>query len=201
MTIHPFRDLWLKALALVFAVMLWLSVSGEPIVERRLDVPLEFENVPVGLEVVGTPPDTVSVRVRGAASVVGRLDAGSVVARLDLADARPGERFFDMFADRIEVPTGIEVSSVVPASVTLLLERTGATRSVPTDPQVERQPSDGLADGRVTIAPVAVRTVVDVGALAGLPPGRYNLPVVVESIPGLAGAKVDPPAVRVGPGR
>ena len=65
MAYHPFRDLWLKVVSVCLAVLLWMTVARDPVVERGLEIPLEFENVPIGLEIAGDPPDTVSVRVRG----------------------------------------------------------------------------------------------------------------------------------------
>ena len=63
----PFaRGLWLKALAVALAVLLRLVVAGDPIVERGLRVPLEFENLPGSVDILGEPPQTVQVRVRGA---------------------------------------------------------------------------------------------------------------------------------------
>ena len=59
---HPFRHLGLKTLAILLAALLWLTVSGEHIVERSLRVPLEFRNIPEALEIVGSAPDTVSQR-------------------------------------------------------------------------------------------------------------------------------------------
>ena len=56
---HPFRDMWFKVVSVVLAVLLWVTVTGEPVVERGLEIPLEFENVPVGLEIFGAPPDTL----------------------------------------------------------------------------------------------------------------------------------------------
>ncbi len=46
MRYHPFRNLGLKALSVAIALLLWLSVSGEQIVERSLRVPLELQNIP-----------------------------------------------------------------------------------------------------------------------------------------------------------
>ena len=48
------------------AVLLWLSVAGEETVERGLRVPLEFQQVPPGLELTGEPPTLVDVRLRGS---------------------------------------------------------------------------------------------------------------------------------------
>ena len=156
---HPFRDFWLKAVAVTLAVMLWLSVGDEPVVERGLDVPLEFENIPFGLRIVDDPPNTVRVRVRGSSSVVSRLEAGEVVAVLDLVDERAGQRLFDMFADRVVVPPGVEVSNVVPATVTLTLEAAGRARTVPVVPNIEGTPADGLVVGRITTIPATVDVV------------------------------------------
>jgi len=96
------RDLALKLLALALAVMFWIQVAGQPVVERGIDVPLGFENVPDRLYVGGDLPDSVRVRVRGAANIVSGLQPGDVVAAIDLAGERPGpRRLFDMFAGRV----------------------------------------------------------------------------------------------------
>ena len=44
-------DLGLKLLALALAIGLWITVAGEPVVERGLEVPLGFENIPDALQV------------------------------------------------------------------------------------------------------------------------------------------------------
>lgn len=159
MAYRPFNDFWLKGAAVALAVMLWLSVGGEPVVERGLDVPLEFENVPDGLEIVDSPPNTVRVHVRGSSGVVGRLGQGDVVAVLDLGDERAGQRLFDMFAQRVVVPPGVEVINVVPAAVTLTLERAGPARSVPVVPNIEGLPADGFTVGRITTTPITVDVI------------------------------------------
>ena len=61
-TIWPFRHLGLKALSLVLALLLWMIVSGEETVERGLRVPLELQQVPVGLELTGEVPATACSR-------------------------------------------------------------------------------------------------------------------------------------------
>ena len=156
MAYNPFRDLWLKLVAVVLAVLLWMTVAGEPVVERGLEIPLQFENVPVGLEIVGAPPETLRVRVRGPSSTVGRLEAGAIAAVLDLANEQAGRKPFDMFADRVEVPPGVEVTSVVPATVVLTIERLVTARTVPVVADIEGTPAPGRAIGRVTIDPATV---------------------------------------------
>ena len=44
MAYHPFRNPGLKVLSVSIAVLLWLTVAGEPMVVRSFRVPLEFQN-------------------------------------------------------------------------------------------------------------------------------------------------------------
>ena len=84
MAYHPFRHLGLKCVAIALATLLWLTVAGEHVVERSMRVPLEFRNIPSELEIVGDPPDSVDVRLRGSSAMLSRLEPGEVVAVLDL---------------------------------------------------------------------------------------------------------------------
>src|SRR5881392_3923827 len=114
MRYHPFRHLGLKILALALASLLWLTVAGEHVVERSLRVPLEFRNIPETLEIVGNAPDTVDVRLRGASALLSRMQAGEIVAVLDLGGARAGSRLFHIRAEDVRAPFGVEVAQVIP---------------------------------------------------------------------------------------
>lgn len=123
MAIAPFRDFSLKLLAVVIAVLLWLSVTDERIIERGFQVPLEFENVPRALRIAGDSPDALRVRLRGPADAVGGVEPDDLAAVLDLSGRQPGRHAFDMLAGRVRTPPGVEVTSVVPETVELLLEQ------------------------------------------------------------------------------
>lgn len=152
---YPFRHLPLKMLALALATLLWFSVSRDQDVERSLRVPLEYQYIPDELEIVGDPPGTVDVRVRGSSSTLGRLQAGDVVAVLDLRAARPGSRLFHLVPDQVRVPFGVTVSQVSPPTVSLTFERTG-TKVVPVVPAIEGEPAPGYVAGEVRCEPGTV---------------------------------------------
>ena len=76
MAYSPFRNIGLKFLSICIAALLWLVVAGDRVVERALRVPIEFQNLPQGLEIVGDPPEDVDVRLRGSSGTLGRLGAG-----------------------------------------------------------------------------------------------------------------------------
>lgn len=158
MTFNPFKHLWLKVLALLLASVLWLTVAGEHVVERSMRVPLELRNVPPQLEILGDPPMTVDVRVRGSSAVLGRMDPGDVVAILDLEGARPGSRLFHLRADEVKGPYGVEVAQLTPATIALQLEKS-ARRSVPVIAAVEGDPAPGFVTGRSTVTPPTVEVL------------------------------------------
>lgn len=155
MAYHPFRNPGLKVLSVGLAVLLWLAISRDQLVERSLRVPLEYQRIPEGLEIVGDPPATVDVRVRGASGALGRLEAGEVVAVLDLQGARPGQRLFHLLTDQVRSPFGIQVAQISPPTVSLEFERTGR-KTVPVNPAVEGEPAPGYVASRVTSNPPTV---------------------------------------------
>ncbi|MGH9370869.1 MAG: CdaR family protein [Vicinamibacterales bacterium] len=158
MAYHPFRHLGLKVVALALATLLWLSVAGEHIVERIIRVPLEFRNIPPQLEVVGDPPSTVDVRLRGSSALLSRLEAGEVVAVLDLANARPGSRLFHIRNDEVRSPYGVEVTQVVPGTLGIEFEKS-ARRVIPVVAPVEGDPQPGFVVGPVTAEPATVEVI------------------------------------------
>ena len=158
MRYNPFRNLGLKLLALTLAILLWLTVAGEHVVERSLRVPLEFRNVPQALEIVGNAPDTVDVRLRGSSALLSRIQPGEIVAVLDLAGARSGSRLFHIRADEVRAPFGVEVAQVIPSTLALELEKS-ARRTVPVLPATDGDPAPGYVTGKITSDPATVEIV------------------------------------------
>lgn len=167
MAYHPFRNLGLKFLSTAIACLLWLLVAGERVVERVLRAPVEFQNLPAGLELVGIPPDTVEVRLRGSSGALSRMASGDMAAVLDLRTARPGRRLFHVTPSQINVPYGIEVVQVGPSTLSVEFEMTGF-RTVPIEPVVEGKPADGFEVTRVTTEPQMVEVTGPESALRRL---------------------------------
>lgn len=158
MAVHPFRHLGLKVLAIALASLLWFTVAGEHVVERSLRVPLEFRNIPNDLEIVGSAPDNVDVRVRGSSALLSRVQAGEIVAVLDLSTARTGSRLFHIRSDEVRAPFGIEVAQVVPPTISIEVEKS-AQRKVPVVPATQGEPAPGFVAGRVSAEPATVDIV------------------------------------------
>jgi YbbR domain-containing protein len=155
MIYHPFRHLGLKALSVGIAVLLWLTVAGEPVVERGLRIPLELRGTPEELVLVEGPPSQVDVRVRGASSVLSHLDSGDVVAVLDVDRAGPGSHVFHLTPAQLRVPYGVDVIQVMPSSVTLKFDR-GGQKVVPIVAVTGGTPADGFEIGKIVLEPPTV---------------------------------------------
>jgi YbbR domain-containing protein len=154
----PFRHLWLKVLSVAVALLLWMVVSGEEIVERGLRVPLELQQVPANIELLGDVPTTVDVRVRGASGTLSRVGTGDVIAVLDLRTARTGRRLFPLGPDQVRVPFGVEVVQVTPSAVAMAFELS-ATRQVPVVPAVDGRPAPGFVIGPLAAVPRSVEVI------------------------------------------
>lgn len=167
MPLRPFANLPLKVISLLVAVVLWLAVSGQSTVERNIRVPLEYQNVPTGMEIVGDPPGSVDVRLRGSSGNLARVVQGDVVAALDLTNARPGTRIFNLHASEVRVPFGVQVVQVTPPTVSLDFEFSGQ-KVVPVSPVIEGDPETGFVVGRITTSPATVQVLGPVGRLEAL---------------------------------
>jgi len=161
----PFRHLGLKTLSVGIAILLWLFVSGDEIVERGLRVPLEFQQFPPGIEMMGEAPALVDVRVRGATTTLSQLGAGDIVAQLDLKAARAGRRLYQITPEQVRVPFGVQVVQVTPSAVALAFEMS-ATKQVPVVPEVEGDPAPGYVVGKTAVDPLMVDVVGPQSAVA-----------------------------------
>jgi YbbR domain-containing protein len=158
MSLWPFRHFGLKLLSVALAVLLWMVIAGEQTVERGLRVPLELQQFPAGVELLGEVPTTADVRVRGASGTLSRVATGDIVAVLDLRGAGPGRRLFHLTPEQVHAPVGVEVVQVTPSTVAMAFENT-ASRSVPIAPAIEGKPSPGYTVGQITVDPPTVEVV------------------------------------------
>lgn len=119
---HVWHNFGLKLVSLLAAVLLWAAVTREPMAEVAIQVPLEFQNAPEQLEISTETIPQVQVRVRGPVREVRDLSPSEVHAFIDLTQARPGERTYDLNAKRIHLPQGVEFVQAVPSQMRLTLD-------------------------------------------------------------------------------
>jgi YbbR domain-containing protein len=164
----PFlRNIGLKFLSLCIAGLLWLIVAGDRVVERAVRVPIEYENLPAGLEIVNTPVDMAEARVRGPSGALADLSPSDTAAVVDLRNARPGRRLYHLTPSTVKVPYGLDVVQVTPGTLSIEFENS-AVRVVQVRPSIEGKPAAGYEVKSVTADPPTVEVIGPESALRGL---------------------------------
>ncbi len=161
------RHAGLKLLSVVVATLLWMVVTGDPVVERTIRVGLELQRTPADFELVGGAPDTVAVRVRGSASRLSGLGPADLSAVVDLDGVRAGRRLFPLTPSQVTAPFGVDVMQVTPAALPLSFEAT-ASAIVPVRPRIEGTPVPGHSVTNVSVTPSQVRVEGPESAVRGV---------------------------------
>ena len=140
---HLLLHRWpLKLLSVVLAYAIWLTVTGESMIVNHFSVPLVV-SLSDNMTVVGSTPNQVSVRIRGRATSIRRLDPLNMRVNLDLNDSTTGERNFQFSpADLSGVPKGVIVERFEPARLALTLDNRMRT-ALPVFPSIDGNPADG----------------------------------------------------------
>lgn len=147
------HNFWLKILSVLIATGLWLAISPdqEP-AEVAVRVPIEFRDVPPNLEVSSVTIPEAQIRVRGPERLIRELRTTDIHAELELADAKPGERTFDLTAQQIRHQRDLHVVQVVPGQVHLSFD-TRLTREVEIHPRVTGNFVEGEQIVKVLVDP------------------------------------------------
>jgi hypothetical protein len=149
------HNLPLKLLALASAILLWYSVAHEPTVEMVFNVPVEFHNMPENIAVSAETVPTAHVRLRGPDRLLRGLEAPDIHPVIDVAELRrevAGERIYQLGADRVRVPAGVDVVEVHPSFFRLAFDRR-ARREVPVQARVIGELPTGYRIERITVVP------------------------------------------------
>lgn len=133
---YVLHNFWLKILSLLLAAGLWWEIAPdtEP-AEVALRAPVVFQHVPAHLEISSESIPEAQIRVRGPERTIRQLQANEVHAEIDLADAKAGERTYDLTSQLVRRPRDITVVQVVPSQLHLSFD-TRATREVDIRPRV-----------------------------------------------------------------
>jgi YbbR domain-containing protein len=152
---HVLHNLGLRLISVGLATGLWLALSREPIAEVAVDVPIEFRNIPANLEINSEHIPTAQIRLRGPERIVHRVRSSDVYVVINISDLKPGDRTFDLTAQQVRQPTGLEVVQVVPSEVHVGFDLR-LTRQVPIHPRVMGAFADGYQIGQITVEPSTI---------------------------------------------
>jgi uncharacterized protein (TIGR00159 family) len=119
--VRIFRELYMKIAALGVAGLIWSSIFMTGSSVRSYAVPIEFKNVPAGLEIVEPSNPLLSVRLRASTRLFGTLDESRLVARLDLKGMQEGTHKITIKTENLNLPPGFVLEQVLPTPLILRL--------------------------------------------------------------------------------
>jgi diadenylate cyclase len=126
-----FSNLTLKLGALGLASVIWsMSFLAAGTTIRSVSVPIEFSNVPPGMEIAQQSVDTLEIQLRGSPWIIDSVDLGNRIARFNLEKLGPGAHQLRLAPATLNLPPGVVVDHTTPTTIMVRLARSaGAGRS------------------------------------------------------------------------
>ncbi len=109
--------------SILIAIVLWVQVHGQGMGSVRMDVALQVRDVPTDMVIVNDLPDQVSITVSGLQAQLNSLEASDLFVSVDASTLNmPGviEQALDI--ETIDLPVGLKVEKIQPASVQLQVD-------------------------------------------------------------------------------
>lgn len=141
-----------KVLAGAFAMMMWIWVQSEQVVEERTRVRLDWK-FPEGLTPVEPPLESATVTVEGVQAFVRAVRQRDLSIPVDLSRAKEGQVELDLTERPIEgLPGHLRVVAIAPATLQLRLDRI-QKRRVPVAAATRGEPAEGWRVAGVRVQP------------------------------------------------
>ena len=151
-----FENKWLKIFSLVLAILLF-RFSNQPDSYVKIGgVPVEFQGIPPGMEIVNIDSPVVSVQVKGPQNMVTGLTSNQISVTANLSNKEQGERIAHLQTHNVKVPERIEVLNISPTTIRLRLEKT-ESRAVRVIPKIEGTLQPGLEIYETSIIPETIQ--------------------------------------------
>lgn len=192
-----FDNFLLKVLSIVASLALFSLVRGAEDAQRSVfvDVVVVLPTSATGRILLSDIPDRVRVTLRGSRALLNSIRRDDIPPIQVVLDD-PQARIFYLDPERIEIPAGVEITQIAPATIPLQwAERT--QRTLPVRPTIEGHPGEGLMlSGELHVRPQAVtvsgplpeispldHVTTDPIALTGLGAGRHERRVPLMRLP------------------
>ena len=147
-----FKNFGLKIASILLAIILWIFASSRGQSEKYIDLPLEFGNMPSGLELVESSDKFISLHIKGPERTIKNIKAQDIRAYIDLGKAKKGESIYYVTRDNIQVPNSITILNISPSSIKIITEKT-ATKTVEVTPVLTGELDKGYKVHNITVVP------------------------------------------------
>jgi YbbR-like protein len=149
------NNIELKIFSVILAVLIWYIILGQEITETMFFVPIEFQNVPKSLEIIGEYRKAVEITLKGPSAFLTRMSPHDVKVLLDLTTAVSGEKSFYANDLNIDVPLGLTITKINPPSMKMVFDII-ARKEVPIQPVLQGKVAYGYQLTTVGVKPRSI---------------------------------------------
>jgi YbbR domain-containing protein len=149
------ENLGLKTAAVLLSVVLWLFVTSRGQSEISIDAPVEFKNIPTGLEVVNHSVKVISLNIKGQERLIKNVKPSDLRVYIDLSKSKKGESIYYFTRDDIKLPHAITVMNISPSSIKVITKET-ITKTVKVRPVIIGDPEKGYYVKSISAVPQTV---------------------------------------------
>lgn len=117
------KNLKLKIISLILAVMCWFAVSYIGDTQIKVSVPVSLDNLGKEYIIKKTDSDNVLVAINGPVSVIKNLRAKDIRIVIDLGDVRDGKHTFNIQKENVLIPKNIKIEEIKPDYIMIEIDR------------------------------------------------------------------------------
>ena len=154
-----FRNPVQKLLAVSFAVIIWIFAPAPDNAKRtevQFFVPVSYANLPKNLVIISNPLQTISVSIEIASQELPEIHPSMFQAVIDLENAEPGERQYELSPDILKIPPDTRVLKISPASTRIEFEEV-IEKVLPIKPVLIGEPAQGYVLQKINMVPEFVK--------------------------------------------
>lgn len=148
-------NLGLKVLSVALALSLWFYVTYRGQSEMVVDAPIEFKNVPKGMEIMKQSAKRVNLSIRGHERMLRALRPADSRVVVDLSNAKKGETTLNLDSDEVVIPRSIQVLRIDPTSLKVTLDQS-ASKAVVVKAYLIGTPERGFRVASIYTNPTSV---------------------------------------------
>lgn len=150
-----FENYGMKLTAVFLSIFLWLFVTSRGQSEISLEVPIEFKDIPPGLEIVSRSVKSISLNMRGQERLLKNIKPFDISVSIDLSKTKPGESTYYIQQEDIRLPHAVTVTNINPSSIKVITEET-VRKTVRVIPILSGEPEKGFAVKTVSVVPPSI---------------------------------------------
>lgn len=145
----------LKAVSILLALILWITILSLKPEEKKIRVPLE-PLLPVGTQIINSIPNSIEFNLEGPRIWLSELEKRVQPIQPDLRKTRDTTIGLSISEDLLgELPTGVKVLSFYPTQILIRLDEMGE-RYIPIKPNLSGSPGRGFQVKSIQTSPSKV---------------------------------------------